>query len=426
MTEQLIKRLESYRKQNKLTRYALCKLLGVYPLTYRRWKESGNITKAYKRLITNFLSQKYPSTSGGPEGKKTDPRSLCSDIAVIGIGCYYPGASSVRELWENIVSRRVQFRRMLDQRLPLSDYYSEDPKFPDTTYLTKAAFIENFQFDWGKLRIPKKTVESTDIAHWLALDIALKTFEDAGYKLSEIPLQNTGVIVGNTLTGEQTRSQTLRLRWPYFRKVFNTTAVHLGMGTAERGRFETEMEQIFKSAFYPVTEDSLAGGLANTIAGRICNYLNLKGGGYIVDGACSSSLLAVATAADALKMGNMDLALAGGVDISMDPFELVGFAKAGALAKDQMRVYDQRAAGFLPGEGCGFVLLKRLNDAIRDKNYVYATIKGWGISSDGKGGIMEPSSSGQSFAIGRAYKDLPYKISDVDFVEGHGTGTTKG
>ena len=315
---------------------------------------------------------------------------------------------------------------MLDQRLPLSDYYSEDPKFPDTTYLTKAAFIENFQFDWGKLRIPKKTVESTDIAHWLALDIALKTFEDAGYKLSEIPLQNTGVIVGNTLTGEQTRSQTLRLRWPYFRKVFNTTAVHLGMGTAERGRFETEMEQIFKSAFYPVTEDSLAGGLANTIAGRICNYLNLKGGGYIVDGACSSSLLAVATAADALKMGNMDLALAGGVDISMDPFELVGFAKAGALAKDQMRVYDQRAAGFLPGEGCGFVLLKRLNDAIRDKNYVYATIKGWGISSDGKGGIMEPSSSGQSFAIGRAYKDLPYKISDVDFVEGHGTGTIKG
>ena len=198
------------------------------------------------------------------------------------------------------------------------------------------------------------------------------------------------------------------------------------MKPEERSRYLAEMEPIFKSAFYPVTEDSLAGGLANTIAGRICNYLNLKGGGYIVDGACSSSLLAVATAADALKMGNMDLALAGGVDISLDPFELVGFSKAGALAKDQMRVYDQKANGFLPGEGCGFVLLKRLNDAVRDKNYVYAVIKGWGISSDGKGGIMEPSSSGQSFAIGRAYKDLSYKISDVNFVEGHGTGTTKG
>ena len=216
------------------------------------------------------------------------------------------------------------------------------------------------------------------------------------------------------------------MRWPYVQKVLNATLGHLGKSIEERSQIASEMEKIYKSAFYPVTEDSLAGGLANTIAGRICNYLNLKGGGYIVDGACSSSLLAVATAADALKMGNMDLALAGGVDISLDPFELVGFAKAGALAKDQMRVYDQKANGFLPGEGCGFVLLKRLKDAIRDKNYVYAVIKGWGISSDGKGGIMEPSSSGQSFAIGRAYKDLEYKISDVDFVEGHGTGTTKG
>ena len=315
---------------------------------------------------------------------------------------------------------------MLDQRLPLSEYYDEDPKAPEKTYLTKAAFLENFQFDWGRLRIPRKTVESTDIAQWLALDTALKTFEDAGFKLSEIPLQNTGVIVGNTLTGEQTRSQTLRLRWPFVQKALNATLGHLGKSIEERSQIASEMEKIYKSAFYPVTEDSLAGGLANTIAGRICNYLNLKGGGYIVDGACSSSLLAVATAADALKMGNMDLALAGGVDISLDPFELVGFAKAGALANDQMRVYDQKANGFLPGEGCGFVLLKRLKDAIRDKNYVYAVIKGWGISSDGRGGIMEPSSSGQSFAIGSAYKDLEYKISDVDFVEGHGTGTTKG
>ena len=135
---------------------------------------------------------------------------VASDIAVVGVACYYPGASNIKELWENILARRVQFRRMLDKRLPLSEYYDEDPKAPEKTYLTKAAFLENFQFDWGKLRIPKKTFESTDIAHWLALDTALKTFEDAGYKLNEIPLQNTGVIVGNTLTGEQTRSQTLR------------------------------------------------------------------------------------------------------------------------------------------------------------------------------------------------------------------------
>ena len=427
MSQQLLKRIESFRKEKKLPILTLCKMMDVHNVTYHRWRNAGQITGAYKKIVEDFLAKNDPSAAGVVSSSSIpSSEHKTSDIAVIGIACYYPGASNVRELWENILARRVQFRRMLDCRLPLSDYHDDDPKATDKTYLTKAAFLEGFLFDWGKLRIPKKTVESTDIAHWLALDIALKTFEDAGYKLSDIPLQNTGVIVGNTLTGEQTRSQTLRLRWPYVQKVLNATLGHLGKSIEERSQIASEMEKIYKSAFYPVTEDSLAGGLANTIAGRICNYLNLKGGGYIVDGACSSSLLAVATAADALKMGNMDLALAGGVDISLDPFELVGFSRAGALAKDQMRVYDQKANGFLPGEGCGFVLLKRLDDAIRDKDYVYATIKGWGISSDGKGGIMEPSSSGQSFAIGRAYKDLEYKISDVDFVEGHGTGTTKG
>ena len=431
MSLQLFRKLEDYRKKENLSIALLCEQIGAHYTTYHRWKNSRQITGPYKRVVAEFLKRNTGSASSQHQNKpkvgiSNSSLQSSSDIAVIGMSCHYPGASNIRELWENILARRIQFRRMLDQRLPLSEYYNEDPKFPEKTYLTKAAFLENFEFDWGRLRIPKKTVESTDIAHWLALDIALKTFEDAGYKLNEIPLQNTGVIVGNTLTGEQTRSQTLRLRWPYVQKVFNATMANAGMNIEQRSRLAIQMEEIYKSAFYPITEDSLAGGLANTIAGRICNYMNFKGGGYIVDGACSSSLLAVATAADALKMGHMDLVLAGGVDISLDPFELVGFAKAGALSKDKMFVYDQRASGFLPGEGCGFVLLKRLEDALRDRNYIYAVIKGWGISSDGKGGIMEPSSSGQSFAIGRAYKNVEYRISDVDFVEGHGTGTTKG
>ncbi|MBF0503524.1 MAG: SDR family NAD(P)-dependent oxidoreductase [Candidatus Omnitrophica bacterium] len=421
MSRQLFKELERFRVQAKLSVVGLCRSIDTHTVNYYRWKKAQKITGAYKKIIEDFLGKKGISR---PSARELPLSS--SDIAVIGLACYYPGASNIKELWENILARRIQFRRMLDQRLPLSEYYDADAKASDKTYLTKAAFLENFVFDWGRLRIPRKTVESTDVAHWLALDVALKTFENAGYKFNEIPLLNTCVIVGNTLTGEQTRSQTLRLRWPYVQKVLNATLSRRGMGLEERHNIALEMEQVYKSAFYPITEDSLAGGLANTIAGRICNYLNLKGGGYIVDGACSSSLLAVATAADALKMKNVDLALAGGVDISLDPFELVGFAKAGALARDKMSVYDQGANGFLPGEGCGFVLLKRLEDALRDKNYIYALIKGWGISSDGKGGIMEPSSSGQSLAIKRAYKDLKYKIAEVDFVEGHGTGTTKG
>ena len=145
MMDPLIKKLEAHRKQNNLSKYAVCKQLDISFLTYRRWVVSGHISIAYRELISNFLVQ------NSIQGKKGSQSSLTSDIAVIGIGCYYPGASSVAELWENIVARRVQFRRMLDQRLPLSDYYSDDTKAKDKTYLTKAAFIENFNFDSGKL-----------------------------------------------------------------------------------------------------------------------------------------------------------------------------------------------------------------------------------------------------------------------------------
>lgn len=186
------------------------------------------------------------------------------------------------------------------------------------------------------------------------------------------------------------------------------------------------MQELYKSVFPAVTEDTLAGGLANTIAGRICNFLDLHGGGYIVDGACSSSMLAIYTAANALQSRQMDMAIAGGVDISLDTFKLVGFSKTGALTRDEMRVYDKQGKGFIPGEGCGIVLLKRLEDAQRDGDQIYAVLSGWGVSSDGKGGITAPSAVGQSKALERAYQMASFDTVQLDFIEGHGTGTTVG
>src|SRR5439155_14977652 len=152
----------------------------------------------------------------------------------------------------------------------------------------------------------------------------------------------------------------------------------------------------------------------------------LQGGGYTVDGACAASLLAVTTACAALAAGELDLALAGGVDLSLDPFELVGFAKAGALARDEMRVYDVRSAGFWPGEGCGFVALMRLPDALAAGRRVHAVVRGWGISSDGRGGITRPEVTGQLLALRRAYVRAGVGPDSVQLFEGHGTGTSVG
>ena len=332
-------------------------------------------------------------------------RSSSPSIAVIGLACRYPDATTPRELWENVLARRRQFRRMPDCRLPLGDYYDADKKAPDKTYGRRAALIDGFDFDWAARRIPLSTVRTTDIVHWLALETSLAAVADAGYSRESLPGEQTGVIIGNTLTGEQTRANTMRLRWPFVRRALYSAARAQGLDDAQVKLLSRALKDRFTAAFPPVDEDTLAGGLSNTIAGRICNYLNLMGGGFTVDGACSSSLLAVAHAASRIAHGDLDLAIVGGVDISLDPFEMIGFAKTGALTDGDMTVYDRGGKGFIPGEGCGFMVLKSLDAARRGGNRVYAVIHGWGISSDGGGtGITAPSAAGQALALERAYR----------------------
>jgi enediyne polyketide synthase len=346
-------------------------------------------------------------------------------IAVVGLAAWYPCGNTLKDFWANVVARRRAFRLLPEQRLS-HHYQHSDPHVPDKTYVKHAAVIDGFEFDWIKRRVPKQVYECADVVHWLALEMAIRAIEDAGYDTDTLPRERMGVVIGNTLTGETSRANGLRLRWPFITHAFRQGASALGYSSVAIDELLTVTEDVFKSAFPDITEDTLPGVIPNTIAGRICNYFDLKGGGYAVDGACSSSLIALAHAADALVNFRLDAALAGGVDISIDPFELVGFAKMGALAREDMYVYEQRSQGFLPGEGCAWVLLKRLEDAERDGDYIYAILKGWGISSDGRGGLTAPSIAGQTLAIQRAYEHAGYGLADIDFVEGHGTGTPSG
>ena len=348
-------------------------------------------------------------------------------IAIVGMACRYPDAASPRELWENAVAGRRAFRRLPDERMRLSDYWDPDPATPDRFYAKTAAVIEGYTFDRVAHRIAGSTYRSTDLTHWLALDMAGRALADAGFPDGDgLPRDRTGVVVGNTLTGEFTRANVLRLRWPYIRRTLAAALKEEGWDDDRLAAFLAGYEAVYKSPFPPVDEDTLAGGLSNTIAGRICNHFDLNGGGYTVDGACSSSLLSVVTAAKALADRDVDVALAGGVDLSIDPFEVIGFAKTGALAKSDFRLYDRHSNGFWPGEGCGVVTLMREEDALAAGHRIYATIAGWGISSDGRGGITRPEVSGYRLALRRAYERAGFGIETVGLFEGHGTGTAIG
>ncbi len=348
-------------------------------------------------------------------------------IALVGMACRYPDARSPLELWENVLAQRRAFRRMPPERLRLEDYYSHDASDSDCTCTTEAALIEGYEFDRVRYRVTGSAFRSADLAHWLALDVAAEALADAGFpEGSGLPHDTTGVMLGNTLTGEFSRANVLRLRWPYMRRVVDAELRAEGWKPGQRKDFLARLENRYKSPFTPMGEETLAGALSNTIAGRICNYFDLHGGGYTVDGACASSLLAVINACSALAAGDLDVALAGGVDLSLDPFELVGFARAGALAREAMRVYDARATGFWPGEGCGILVLMRQVDAISQRRRVYAVIRGWGVSSDGSGGITRPEVAGQYLALRRAYCRAGFGIDTVMYFEGHGTGTAVG
>jgi enediyne polyketide synthase len=349
-----------------------------------------------------------------------------SRIALVGMACRYPDAADPKELFDNAIAGRRAFRRLPDVRMRLEDYWDPDPRTPDRFYARNAAVIDAYEFDRIAYKVAGSTYRSTDLTHWLALDVAAGALADAGLPMGEgLPRDRTGVIIGNTLTGEFSRANQLRLRWPYVQRTVSAVLREHGLAD-ELGPLLDDLERAYKSPFPAIDEDTLAGGLSNTIAGRICNHFDLKGGGYTVDGACSSSLLSVATACKALVDNDLDVAVAGGVDLSIDPFEVIGFAKTGALATGEMRVYDRGSNGFWPGEGCGMVVLMREDDARRGGHRIYASIAGWGISSDGRGGITRPETRGYHLALNRAYERAGFGIETVPLFEGHGTGTKVG
>jgi len=356
---------------------------------------------------------------------------MSARIAIVGIACHYPDAASPAELFDNLLAGRRAFRRIPPERLPLDRYGErEEASYVDNvdrTYLEQASVIEGYAFDRVRFKTVGSTYRSADLTHWLALDVADRALTAAGFEDGRgLPRERTGVVLGNTLAGEFSRASMMRLRWPYVEELLSDALIDIVPDAPARDEFLARFERRYKAPFECFGDESLAGGLANTIAGRICNYFDLGGGGFTVDGACASSLLAVANACTSLETGDLDVALAGGVDLSLDPFELVGFARMGALARDEMRVFDRRSQGFWPGEGCGVLVLMREDDALEQGRDVIACVRGWGVSSDGAGGISRPEKHGQQLAMRRAYRRAGFGLESIGYFEGHGTGTVVG
>ncbi|MEJ7808282.1 MAG: beta-ketoacyl synthase N-terminal-like domain-containing protein, partial [Telluria sp.] len=218
-------------------------------------------------------------------------------VAVVAMACEFPGASTPEELWATALYGRRCFRSIPPERLATQDYPNVDS---DGIYPIEAGLLEGYTFDRAKFRVPQSAFLRTDMAHWLALDVASRALGGLSSGSVEAERDNIAVIVANTLTGEFSRAQVLRYRWPFVARAMRTAASDIAFPPEQFDVFMAATETAYKEPLPVPDEDSLAGGLSNTIAGRIANHHGLRGGAHTVDGACASSLVAVTSACERL------------------------------------------------------------------------------------------------------------------------------
>ncbi|WP_052407466.1 type I polyketide synthase [Allokutzneria albata] len=340
-------------------------------------------------------------------------------VAIVGLGAIMPGSFDVAGFWRTVVEGRDLITDVPGTHWLVEDHYDADPSAPGKTYARRGAFLPDVDFDPVAFGIPPNVLPATDSAQLLSLMVAEQVLADLGNGLGETDRDRVGVILGvsamklmSEMTGWLNRPVWLKALRE--NGVDEPTAQAVCDGIAAHG---VEWQE----ATFP-------GMLGNVVAGRIANRFDLHGANYTTDAACGSSLAAVSAAIAELALGRADLVLTGGVDTTNDIGTFVSFSKTPALSPSgDCRPFAADADGTMLGEGLAMLALKRLDDAERDGDRIYAVIRGIGAASDGRStAIYAPLPEGQARALRRAYEVAGYDPSTVELVEAHGTGTIAG
>ncbi|MER6526827.1 SDR family oxidoreductase [Streptomyces sp. NPDC001508] len=351
-----------------------------------------------------FLDRRRAALGTGPT--EPTPAGAPLDIAIVGMACVFPKAPDVASFWGNVLSGTDAVTEVPATRWDPSLYYAEDGT-GEHTPSRWGGFLPEIPFEPLDYGIPPASLPSIEPVQLLALDVARRALADAGYADRPFPRDRACVVFGAEAGSDLSNGMTLRTVLPSY-----------------IGQLPPELD----AQLPRLTEDSFPGILANVIAGRIANRLDLGGANYTVDAACASSLAAVDVACKELTAGTSDLVLCGGADLHNGINDYLLFASAHALSPSgRSAPFDRSGDGIALGEGVACVVLKRLADAERDGDRIYAVVKGVGSSSDGRAlGLTAPNADGQRRALTRAYRNAGISPAEVGMVEAHGTGTVVG
>ncbi|MGE2727312.1 type I polyketide synthase [Mycolicibacterium pulveris] len=313
-------------------------------------------------------------------------------FAVVGYAVRVPGAADADEFWEVLRDGRDAVSEVPADRWDVEEFYDPDPDAPGKIVTRRAGFIDDATgFDAPFFGLSKRETMLIDPQHRLLLETAWQAVEHSGTAPSAL---------ANTKTG-----------------------VFMGLGTHDYLQLIAEEVSYDEIDSYQAIGSSAAAG-----AGRISYAMGLQGPAVSVDTACSSSLVAVHQACQALRFGECDVALAGGANVLLSPKSVMSFARAKMLAPDgKCKTFDASADGYVRGEGCGVIVLKRLKDAVRDGDRIRAVIRGSAINQDGaSGGLTVPNGVAQQRVISEALACAGVAAADVGYLEAHGTGTSLG
>jgi acyl transferase domain-containing protein len=314
-------------------------------------------------------------------------------IAVIGIGCRFPGSAATPDaFWALLEQKRDAIRDVPADRPNLDASTDGDSTAGSSHAMASGGFLDGIElFDHGFFGISPREAATMDPQQRLVLEVAWEALEDAGICPDELMGAPVGVFIGAGASDY----------------------LQLSLRSTDPRSVETYLA---------------TGGVLSVIAGRLAYFLGTQGPAVVVDTACSGSLVAVHQACRSLRHGESRMAVAGGVAAMLLPELTANFARAGMLsAHSRCKTFDAAADGYVRSEGCGLVVLKRLTDARADRDRVLAVIRGSAVNQDGRsGGLTVPNGLAQEAVITAALADARLQPADIDYVEAHGTGTPLG
>ena len=333
-----------------------------------------------------LLSRQVRSQTEGFEFANVEP------IAVVGMGCRFPGgANSPALFWELLKNGVDAIGEVPPDRWNIDEFFDLDPAAPGKMTTRWGGFLNTRvdQFDPAFFGISPREAARMDPQQRLLLEVAWEAAESAGQTQDGLSGSQTGVFIAS---------------------------------------YHNDYGHLMYSDRDEIDAYSSTGTAHSIVANRLSFLLNLQGPSITVDTACSSSLVAVHLAVQSLRRGECNMALAGGVTLMLTPEVTISLSKWGFMAEDgRCKTFDARANGFVRGEGCGVIVLKRLTDALADRDTILALIRGSAVNQDGRTNVLTaPSGLAQQAVIRQALANALVEPEQISYIEAHGTGTSLG